>query len=143
MANYMEQVAEMLGVELDEEFEAIDSYLVGRVEKVKCKIIESGLCIYSNREENWLCDHLMLGQILTGDDSVEIIKPPFVPKKGVMYWTYVCDNFTVESDKWDDFATDHVRLKCGMVFRTKKEAIAARPRVYKELTGKEWRGDDE
>ena len=27
---------------------------------------------------------------------------------------------------------------CGCVFRTKEEALAARPAKYKELTGKEW-----
>lgn len=136
--NYMKQVAEMLGVELNEEFDVCESCLDWKKQLVKCKITESGLLVYSNHEKNWFCDHLMLGQILSKDDSIEIKKPPFVPKKNDIYWTVASKKFNAKRETWDDYAIDYARLKCGMVFRTENEAVDARPRIYEELTGKKW-----
>ena len=135
--NYMKQVAEMLGLEIGEEFEILERSLAERVEKVKCKITEIGLVSYID-EGNWMCDHMMLGQILAGDESVEVIKQPYVPKKGKEYWTFINDCWELASFRWRDCQSDFLRLRCGMVFRTKNEAIDARPRIYEDLTGKKW-----
>ncbi len=134
--NYMKQVAEMLGVSMNEEFEVLDKYYDGRVEIFKCKITECGM--YVGNEEDWIYNHEMLAKILAGDNSIEIKKPPFVPRVFDTYWTITNKTFHVKRETWDDHAIDYARMKCGMVFRTKNEAIDARPRIYEELTGKKW-----
>ena len=80
----------------------------------------------------------MLGLILSKDDSIEIKKPPFVPKKNDIYWTVASKTFKAIRETWNDNAIDYARLKCGMVFRNENDAIAARPRIYEDLTGKKW-----
>lgn len=136
MANYMKQVAETLGVELGEEFQIKynDTIVRGtyRLTKKGTEIKTSG---------NWESIQPALLGILTGE--YEIVKMPYQPKNGEVYWTYFYDNFVVNNIVWGSDVGDYTRMKCGLIFRTEAEAVAARPRVYKELTGKEWRGDDE
>ena len=66
MANYMEQVAHMLGVELNEEFKIKYSAL-------KYKITERGLVSFSEIDKDWLVNPVALRKVLCGD--YEIIKP--------------------------------------------------------------------
>lgn len=123
--NYMADIAKLLGVELDEEFEingnAYNPY----------RITNKGLL----DSRNSLCP-ISLNNLVVGNWA--IIKLPWKPKEGKAYWTYEDDWF--EPDLWTWYAdtSDYMRLKCGCVFRTKEEALAARPQKYKELTGKEW-----
>ena len=61
-----------------------------------------------------------------------------MPKRDKEYWTFINDCWELASFRWRDCLSDFLRLRCGMVFRTKEEAVAEIPRVYKEMTGKEW-----
>jgi len=137
MSNKMKEVANLLGVELEEEF------------KIKSGCSE--ICATIDGEKGLMvrCDFnsqftkpvvITLTDILLGKYEVE--KLPFRPKDGDCYWTYFEDNYVIDHHQYWNEATHHARLKCGMVFRNKEEAERERPRIYKELTGKEWRGDD-
>lgn len=136
MANITKQFAELLGVKLEEEFE-LTRVSDGKPLNKLYRITENeGLMVYSECVKNWMqCDgekELLLG-------SYEIIKQPYKPRKGEKYWAL--DGFnklTAGRYKWGDTLYDYIRLKSGLVFRTETEAIEARPRVYRELTGKEW-----
>ena len=90
-------------------------------------------------EERWVRNDTMLRDLLRGDDRYKIVRKPWMPKDCDTFWTYYGDEFQVGEGIWEGCASDYARLKSGMVFRTEKEAVAARPRVYQEVTGKEWR----
>ena len=67
--NYMEQVAQMLGVELEEEF-----YLLGF--NYKHKITKNGTFFYHNENHKWYRTRSDLSDILTGE--FKIIKNPIL-----------------------------------------------------------------
>ena len=134
MVNYMKQVAEMLGVALGEEFK-----VAAKEGEYGClyRISEGG--IYRKSGFGWVPEDLLLVNILCGHK--EIKKLPWRPKDCDTFWTYYGDDFQVGEGIWEGCASDYARLKSGMVFFTEKEALAARSRVYQNLTGKEWRGE--
>lgn len=70
--------------------------------------------------------------------NIEIIKFPFVPKRGDRYYSYAGNDFGTLDTMWTGTATNYLHRACGCVFRTEAEAIAARPEKYYELTGKKW-----
>ena len=69
MANYMEQVAQMLGVELEEEFNVYKSKIVN-------KFTEDGIVSYSKDNQNWIRNYYLLENLLIG--YTEIIKKPIL-----------------------------------------------------------------
>ena len=69
MANYMEKIAQMLGVELEEEFNIYR-------DKALYKFTEHGLLAYSKENQNWMRTYGLLEKLLTG--KVEIIKKPIL-----------------------------------------------------------------
>lgn len=70
--NYMEQVAQMLGVELEEEFNVYKSKIVN-------KFTEDGIVSYSKENQNWMRTYGLLEKLLTG--KAEIIKKPILDEK--------------------------------------------------------------
>lgn len=143
----MAEVAKLLGVELNEVFE-IEDYFYGENDKsiYTYRLTEDELqtfrvfaCGNGVAEERWVRNDTMLRDLLRGDDRFNIVKKPWRPKDCDTFWTYYGDDFQVGEGIWEGCASDYARLKSGMVFRTEKEAVAARPSVYQEVTGKEWR----
>ena len=126
--NYMQDVARMLGVELEEEFNIKDS-------RVFYKIANKGLYYKFNTtwypSSNDLFVKLIMGK-------VEIIKLPWEPKYGDKYY-YPESNFTrVSWYKWAHDSVDFALKEMGMAFRTKEECEAALPALRKKYLG----GDD-
>lgn len=139
----MAEVAKILGVELDEEFEVEDA-VYGKKDRVR--LTESGLEVFLGKgccggEGMWTLSYATMRDILVGRSGVRIVRKPWMPKDCDTFWTYYGDDFQVGEGIWEGCASDYARYKSGMVFRTKKEALAERPRVYKDTTGKEWRGE--
>ena len=68
----------------------------------------------------------------------EIIKIPWKPKLGEYYWTYCCEgrDWEVSFSVWGDAVLDLCRYKCGVVFRTKEEALKNLESKKKELLEK-------
>jgi hypothetical protein len=131
MANYMKQVAEMLGVELGEEFKVVNK---GTESQYVYRLTESGC--ESLYEGTWDVAKMVLCSILHGD--AEVRKLPYKPKYNEEFYTYFGDEFEVDSDIWSGTADNYAKLKSGMVFRKAKDAEDAVCRVYQEVTGKEW-----
>lgn len=115
--NYYKQVAEMLGVELEEDFVVRHK---GCVETVNSKLhfTENGLMENSS---GCYCILIFL-KILSGDD--EIVKLPWKPKDGEIYWN--CKNLSgnVSDDVWNDGFYDLRNWKSGNCFKTREEALA-------------------
>ena len=80
--NYMKQVSQMLGVELDEEFNIEDS-------NRKYKITEDGICFYNEGKWYRMCNDL--NDILTG--KYEIIKKPILNEAEKQYLSNVLKPF--------------------------------------------------
>ena len=131
MTNKMAEVAKVFGVELGEEFQIKykDTIVYGTF-----RFTEKGT--ETKGSSGWESARPALLRLLTGE--YEIVKMPYQPKKGETYWTCYSNDFAITALTWCDWVQDFALLKCGAVFRTEAEAIKARPRIYKELTGKEW-----
>lgn len=126
--NYMQDVARMLGVDLEEEFK-----LTGH----------SGTFVLTNKGMMWLAldkrrssEVFALEDLLTGRN--EIVRLPWQLKVGDEYY-YPDSNFRcVYSTNWSNEASDYAYKEAGMIFRTKEECELAIPELRKKFLG----GDD-
>lgn len=126
--NLIPQIARMLGVELNEEFK-----IKGR-EGVIYKFIVDGLIVSDDDAEKvYTTANMPLIGLVRGD--IEIVKLPWQPKKGDVYFTFgrLGDKWVVRSLWWGGFPEEYALLDKGWVYRSEKEAQAALPSVAKEL----------
>lgn len=126
--NLIPQIAQMLGVELNEEFK-----IKGR-EGVIYKFIVDGLIVSDDDAEKvYTTANMPLIGLVRGD--IEIVKLPWKPKKGDVYSTFgrLGDKWVVRSLWWGGFPEEYALLDKGWVYRSEKEAQAALPSVAKEL----------
>lgn len=130
--NLIPQIAELLGVELGEEFK-IKGY-----DGLTYKLTDNGLELTAvdGQKAKWF-DHGVLNSLLKG--KLEIIKLPWKPKVGEKYYSFggkfIGDSsiWIIVDVIWDGLAYDVDMLDKGWVFRTKEEAKAALPAVAAEL----------
>lgn len=126
--NLIPQIAQMLGVEIGEDFK-----IKGYTEQTY-RFDDDGLkVIYSYLMKKTFAN-VMLGSLLAG--QVEIVKLPWKPKKGDVYFTFVLmgDKWGVGSLRWDGFPNEYALLDKGWAYRTRAEAKAALPAVAKEMS---------
>ena len=139
MANYIKEVAKLLGVELRENFKIADD-IFG--EHPKYYRFAENVCLEaSNDGAIWkMADAGVLEDILIGD--VRIIKLPWKPtNEGEWYYTPALDTesgcYTVY---WENNDTDKRRYRRGLVFKTREEAIAVSKKmldILEEVRGNE------
>lgn len=126
--NLIPGITKMLGVELGEEFK-VDKY-----GEMTFKFAENMLVARAGfKGAKWGITYVVLSELLGG--NVEIIKLPWKPKKGDVYFS-----FALLGDKWvvrplwcGGFPNEYALLEKGWVYRTCEEAQAALPKVAKEL----------
>ena len=117
--NYYKKIAEMLGVELEEEF------------KLKPSCLEKPWnCLYRFSKDglenkysdlSWVkCEKGAIDNILTG--QTEVIKIPWKPKEGEKYLYYSEPFNQAISHKWYGGNYDLLLWKVGNCFKTKEEA---------------------
>lgn len=118
--NLMPNVCTMLGLELGEKF------------KIKGDVgtYEFGL---EGLWGDYGTDAEALEAILCG--SAEIVKLPWKPKKGDVYYTFelLDGKWVVRSFWWGGFPNEYGLLDKGWVYRTKEEAKAVLPAVADEM----------
>ena len=126
--NLIPKIAEMLGVEIGEEFK-----------------VENDICLHRFTENGleynvcgaWsACARLNL--ILNGTEK--IIKLSFEPKEGESYW-YVywgTEYIRVADIPFEDEDMHYHHKYCGNCFRTKEEAEKHKYEIYEKLTGRNW-----
>jgi hypothetical protein len=126
--NLIPEIARMLGVELNEEFK-IKGY-----DGLTYKLTDNGLELTTvdGQKTKWF-DHGALNSLLKG--KMEIVKLPWKPKKGDVYYTYnfSASKWVVCSSWWGGFPSEYALLDKGWVYRSEKEAQAALPKVAAEL----------
>lgn len=127
--NLIPQIAQMLGVELNEEFK------IKGHEELTYRFASDRLQLtYDNNIElSDLATKVAFVALLNGTD--EIIKLPWKPKKGDVYFTFelLGDKWGVGSLHWGGFPNEYGLLEKGWVYRTQEEAEAALPKVAAEF----------
>lgn len=129
--NLMPEVAELLGVELEESFAIKTEKSIFRA-----RITTSGLHINYNSIIQPDRNNLLCG-LLQGLYAIQ--RPSWEPKDDEKYWSISFVNKLspyVESYIWNGDDTDFFKLKLGMVYRTQAEARAHLEKDYERLTGR-------
>ena len=132
--NLIPKIAEMLGVEIGEEFKvSIFKLSLWKFDSYK------GLLVKHNEMQDWTeaCGDQYM-KLLNGFYQIE--KLPFKPKDGEMYYTVAWDREKIwcPDATWREYGEHYCRKYCGNVFRTEKEAEAHKYEIYEKLTGKKW-----
>lgn len=127
--NLIHKIAQMLGVEIGEEFQ-IKEY----GERIY-RFANSGLqLIYDNGVRNLnTTTNMALSGLLSGD--LEIVKLQWKPENGKGYYTFGTSTgkWMVWQQRWTNHPVDLALLDKGWIYRTRAEAEAALPSVAKEL----------
>lgn len=121
-------IAEQLGVSLNEEFE-VDSL---DYKDNNYRFSENGIEYHRVLTDEWIPSEI-LGKLLSGE--IKIIKKPFKPKKGDTFYYPSDYGVNVSKTVWYDTMNDLAWFKAGWVFRTRKECAEALPKVRDEIKG--------
>ena len=130
--NYYKKFAEMLGVELEQEF-VITDFDGNRKDKYTYKITEDGL-LYKSPTFNWAISSLgTIGKLLNGD--VKAVHKPQKPKKGEIYSYYINSTYFdgTNSCMWADECLDLLHWKVGNCFRTEEEAKTKGKEIMEQI----------
>lgn len=133
--NLIPKIAEMLGVEIGEEFKIKGS------DSSIFKLEGTGLFSRKNTDDSIWCVTmgLTLRDIIVGVSEIE--KIPFEPKDGEDYWSVKWgrnQHIEVSGGMWTSDDIDYRKLYCGNCFRTEAEAEKHKLEIYEKLTGKKW-----
>ena len=129
----MKELSDFLGVELNEVF-----MLSNKLGQYR---------VTSDRLEYRDNDKSLWGESIAsvnGFFSYKIIHFPFIPIYEETYFTYIrnCDgNWIVHETVWTGSVSEYARLKSGIVFRSKKEALSKLSECYKDLTGDDYKDE--
>lgn len=126
--NLIPEIAQMLGVELNEEFK-----IKGREGAIYKFIVDGLLVSDDDAEKVYVTTHMPLVGLVRGD--IEIVKLPWKPKKGEVCFSFelLGDKWVVRSLYWGSFPSAYALFEKGWVYRTRAEAEAALPAVAKEI----------
>lgn len=126
--NYYKQIAEMLGLELGQEFVITD--LDGkRKDTITYKFTEDGL--FSKANDLSVKVTLILDLLLRG--CCKAVTKPWKPKYGEQYWSYSTKiNGTCCNTFWE-YTKDYAMWKSGNCFRTEEEAKTKGKEIMEKL----------
>ena len=132
--NLMLQIAKLLGVEIGEEF---------KIRRPDCEVCEKG--VYAFFEGEGLMKKNEQGEFDSNSSiefedlclgNYEVVKLPWEPQEGDMYYILNTRALFIESFMWDNGTFDYLAKNMGIIYRTKAEAEAHLEEDYKRLTGK-------
>ena len=128
--NYYKQFAEMLGLELEQEFVLTDVD-GNRKDKYTYKITEDGL-LYKSPTFNWAISSLgTIGKLLDGD--AKALPKPWKPKKGENYWFCLYGAKEVIDSRWSNGTYDLLLWKVGNCFKTQEEAATKGKEIMEQI----------
>lgn len=127
--NYYKQIAEMLGVEIGEEFRLKENKTKD-IFRPRYKITqEEGLMYSVNGNEFDRSVSIM--SIING--SFSVVKLPWKPKNGDAYWRYQPQFGNASLSAWLDDGIDFCRWKVGNCFLTKEEAETKGKEIMEQI----------
>lgn len=128
--NLIPQIAEMLGLQLGEEFKVVSKEGNEQI----CNFTMAGLFEHDNKESGSYNKEL-LAEIVC--NNAEIVKMPWKPKQDETFYTFGIhateDKWVVVSCKWWDNVKNLALYRLGWIYRSQKEAEAALPTVATEM----------
>lgn len=126
--NYYKQIAEMLGVELGQEFKIIDSH--GKtIDAALFEITEDGLFSKANNLSGKVT--LMLDLLLSG--KYKAVPKPWKPSEGYKYWWYsIAWNQAIDNE-FNSSIGDLLHWKVGNCFKTKEEAETKGKEIMEQI----------
>ena len=118
--NYWKQFAEMLGLELEQEFRLVNPDGT-KVDNDLYKIREDGLFYKKRKDGVWLSEpSTTLSSLLQG--LCKVVPKPWKPKKGETYWCCRILKDEVSCTTWCFDSIDLCRWKAGNCFKTREDA---------------------
>ncbi len=131
--NYWKQFADMLKLELEQEFVLTD--VDGKIKDwYTYKITENGIFYKSKISGDWLRDKpLVVEELLNG--SIKAVHKPWKPKKGDIYSYYINSTYYdgTNSCKWTDEGLDLLLWKVGNCFKTEEEAKTKGKEIMEQI----------
>ncbi len=124
MANYMREIAGLLGVELGESFKIVDDNS-GKYHNYYRLTEEKGIEVSDDNADWEMAIAGVLKWLLMGD--ARIIKLPWKPQENERYYTpFIATNPRNMYDEycWEDDDVDIDRYRMGLVCKTSEEAVA-------------------
>ena len=128
--NYYKQFAEMLGLELEQEFVLTDVY-GKRKDWYRYEITENGIFYKSKISEDWIRDKAIVEELLNG--SIKAVPKPWKPKKGEPYWYYRILRKEASCITWCFDNIDLCRWKAGNCFKTREEAETKGKEIMEQI----------
>ena len=127
--NVMEKVAELLGMELGEEF------IIENADRKETVIIAAdGLHVIQPNNvlgpQNWK----LFSKVLEG--LYDVRKKPWEPMMDELYFFPCTYDKKVCCEPWERRSVDYAFKALGMIYRTREEAEANFAKDYEKLTGK-------
>ena len=128
---YWKQFAEMLGLELEQEFSLVTPDGT-KVDNDLYKIREDGLFYKKRKDGVWLSEpSTTLSSLLQG--LCKVVPKPWKPENGYEYWRCSSKRGFVSSAIWAGDDIDLCRWKCGNCFKTKEEAETKGKEIMEQL----------
>lgn len=126
--NYYKQIAEMLGLELGQEFRIIGSH-EKTIDDALFEITEDGLFSKANNLSGKVT--LMLDLLLSG--KYKAVPKPWKPENGEQYWYYSFKSNKALCTFFGNYVEDYAMWKSGNCFRTKEEAKTKGKEIMEKL----------
>ena len=126
--NYYKQIAEMLGLELGQEFRIIGSH-EKTIDDALFEITEDGLFSKANNLSGKVT--LMLDLLLSG--KYKAVPKPWKPKYGDAYWKWATNLELAQFKRWNDASVDFACWKLGNCFKTSEEAQSKGKEIMEKL----------
>lgn len=128
--NYYKQFAEMLGLELGEEFNLICTE--EETDENTYKITEDGMYYQGIQHDSWWGEpYKTLDSLLMGE--VKAVPKSWKPKKGETYWSYSLKINRTCCNMFGEFIEDYAMWKSGNCFRTEEEAKTKGKEIMEKL----------
>lgn len=128
--NKWKEFAEMLGLELEQEFVLTD-FDGNRKDKCTYKITENGIFYKSKISEDWIKDKpSVVEELLNG--CIKAVPKPWNPINGEMYWFYT-NYFHTTYCTWTDGVSDLLLWKTGNCFKTEEEAKTKGKEIMEQI----------
>ena len=128
------EIIKILGVEMEEAF---------KIRRPDYEVCENG--IYAFFEGEGLMKKNEQGEFDSNSSiefedlclgNYEVVKLPWEPQEGDMYYILNTRALFIESFMWDNGTFDYLAKNMGIIYRTKAEAEAHLEEDYERLTGK-------
>lgn len=129
--NYYKQVAEMLGLELGQEFILTDSY-GKRKDEYTYQITKNGFLYKSQINDDWYGERSeTIERLLEGYDKA--VPKPWKPKYGDAYWKWATNLEVTQFKRWNDASVDFAYWKLGNCFKTSEEAQSKGKEIMEQI----------